>query len=83
MFRKILMTLLFVIITGCTNPNDAINALQDSGFTDIQITGYHWLACSKDDTYHTGFIATNPQGRIVKGTVCSGLIFKNSTVRFG
>lgn len=70
-------------LTGCTNSTDAINALQDTGFTDIQMTGYRFFSCSKDDFYHTGFIAKNIQGRTVKGTVCSGFLFKNSTVRFG
>jgi hypothetical protein len=79
--KKLALVLTF-LLTGCTNQNDAVNALQDAGFTDIQITGYKFFACSKDDTYQTGFIAKNPQGRIVKGTVCSGLLFKNSTIRF-
>ncbi len=52
------------------------------GFTNIRTTGYKWFACSEDDWYHTGFIATNPQGMEVGGVVCSGFFFKNSTVRF-
>jgi len=82
MLKKTLICLLFATLIGCTNQNDAVNALQDAGFTNIQLTGYNFFACSKDDTYSTGFIAINPQGRVVKGTVCSGLIFKNSTIRF-
>jgi hypothetical protein len=83
--RKLIFSLFFVLtslLAGCTNQKDAVNALQDVGFTNIQVTGYHWFACSKDDFYHTGFVAQNPQGREVNGTVCSGLLFKNATVRF-
>jgi hypothetical protein len=82
MIRRILICTLFMILAGCINSSDAVNALQDASFTDIKITGYNWFTCSKDDFYHTGFIAKNPQGRIVKGTVCSGFLFKNSTIRF-
>lgn len=52
------------------------------GFTNIQYTGYKWFGCSEDDFFHTGFVAVNPQGMQVTGTVCSGVLFKNSTVRF-
>jgi hypothetical protein len=73
---------LVVFLSSCSNSNDANKALSALGFTDIQITGYKLLACSEDDWYHTGFIAINPQGVKVSGTVCSGFLFKNSTVRF-
>jgi hypothetical protein len=82
MFRKMLICSLFLTLAACTSSSDAVNALQDAGFTDIQLTGYSWFACSKDDFYHTGFIAKNPQGKTIKGTVCSGFLFKNSTIRF-
>lgn len=71
-----------ILLCSCTNTKDANKALTAMGFTNIKITGYSFLACSKDDFYHTGFIAKNPQGLSVTGTVCSGLFFKNSTVRF-
>ena len=80
--KTVLIFLLAIFICGCTNSNDAKRALKASGFTDIKMTGYQWFACSQDDFYHTGFIATNAQGKQVKGTVCSGLLFKNATVRF-
>jgi hypothetical protein len=56
--------------------------LEENGYTNIQITGYNWAACGQDDTYHTGFVATAPSGRQVTGTVCAGVFFKNSTIRF-
>lgn len=81
------MKLLYIIVlsalmSACTNPKDAKKALESMGFTDIKITNYKWLACSDQDFYHTGFIATNVQGKQVTGTVCSGIFFRNSTVRF-
>lgn len=79
---KKIMIIFCLFLTGCTNKNDAYNALDDAGFKNIQITGYSFFACSKDDFYHTGFIAINQNGKQVKGTVCSGFLFKNSTIRF-
>lgn len=38
--------------------------------------------CGDDDTFSTGFKAKNVNGKVVQGVVCSGLIFKNSTIRW-
>lgn len=70
------------VVSGCTNPDDSIRLLKNQGMTNIEITGYNLLACSDDDVYHTGFEATTPNGTQVSGTVCSGLFFKGSTIRF-
>lgn len=67
---------------ACTNAPDATRVLEENGYTNVQITGYNWLSCSKDDEVHTGFIAKSPNGRTITGTVCAGLLFKNSTIRF-
>lgn len=83
--RKLLNCLFFTLtclLTGCTSESDATNALQSLGFSNVQMTGYHWFACSQDDWFHTGFTAQNIYGKYVSGTVCSGLLFKNATVRF-
>jgi len=71
-----------LLLTGCTSQQDAERALDGAGFTNIQMTGYNFMACSEDDFYHTGFVAKNPQGNTVSGTVCSGMLFKSATVRF-
>lgn len=68
-------------MSACTNEEDAYRALQAEGFEDIKFTGYDFFACSEDDFYHTGFIAKRNQLE-VRGTVCSGLFFKRSTVRW-
>jgi hypothetical protein len=80
--RKILILALLVCVSSCTSKSDADRALTAMGFTDIEVTGYSLFACSQDDFYHTGFTATNTNGKKVTGTVCSGFLFKNSTVRF-
>lgn len=82
MKRILLLSLLALSLTACSNHGDAVKALEAQGFTDVQTTGWSAFACSKDDFYSTGFTATNPQGKRVSGTVCSGMLFKNATIRW-
>jgi hypothetical protein len=77
----IMIAIIGLCFLGCTNSKGAKQLLEDEGFTDITITGYDFLACSKDDFYHTGFIAKK-NGKERRGTVCEGLFFKGSTIRF-
>lgn len=50
----------------------AARALEGQGFTNIQLTGYSWFSCGKDDATCTGFVATGPSGNTVTGAVgCS------------
>jgi len=80
---KVLIAIsLVLVIQGCTNKGDAERALSAQGFTNIKITGYNFFACSEDDFYHTGFTAINTKGKKVNGTVCSGILFKNATIRY-
>lgn len=81
MIRIFFLTVV-ALLCSCSNSTDANKALTSMGFSDIRTTGYKWFACSEGDWYHTGFVAINPQGVEVSGVVCSGLFFKNSTVRF-
>lgn len=78
----LIIVIFLCFFMGITNPKDANRALDAMGMTNIEMTGYKIFACSDSDWYHTGFKAKNPQGKEVSGTVCSGLFFKNSTVRF-
>ena len=80
--NKWLLTFLMIMSAGCTNSSDAKKALESEGFSNIQTQGYGWFACSKDDTFSTKFTAVNSQGKKVSGVVCSGLLFKNSTIRW-
>lgn len=71
-----------MLLVGCTDAENATRLLKAQGYTDIEITGYSAFGCSEDDTLHTGFRAKGVNGQVVVGTVCSGLFFKNSTIRF-
>jgi hypothetical protein len=83
MRRLLLLAMACAALAGCYSTNDATSALQAQGFTDIRVTGHAWFAsCGKDDTFATSFTARNPQGRVVSGAVCSGLIFRNATIRW-
>lgn len=80
--RSIAALVLAVSLAGCTDADNAIRVLDANGYEQIQITGYNWFSCGKDDFQHTGFTVVGPTGKKVEGTVCSGLLFKNSTIRF-
>lgn len=67
---------------GCSSEGDAMRALESSGYSEVVITGWKPLSCDEKDFFSTGFNAKNPNGKPVSGVVCSGLLFKNATVRF-
>lgn len=77
----ILLALLAIVSTSCTNEKKTREILQKEGYTDIKITGYDAFECSDQDSYSTGFCATNAAGNRVCGTVCGGL-FKGYTIRY-
>ena len=79
--RSVFLVLPLLVLTACSDPSGAQRALDDLGLKNIQTTGYRWFGCDKNDLYHTGFTAVNPNGKQVSGVVCSG-IFKGNTVRF-
>lgn len=81
MIKNILL-LSLLLLSGCTNREDAERALTSEGYSNIHITGYAWFACSEDDRFHTAFTAVNRDGKQVSGVVCSGLFFKNATIRW-
>jgi len=82
MKKIILMLFAIFIVANCTDNDTALRVLESNGYSNVQFTGYKFFGCSKDDTYHTGFIAVSPNNKPVEGTVCGGLFFKNSTIRF-
>jgi len=82
MKKLILIALATLLLAGCYSTNDAKKALESQGFTDVKVTGHAWFACGKSDTFATSFEATNANGKRVSGAVCSGLFFKNATVRW-
>lgn len=80
--KTVIFILVAALVVGCTNKEDANRALNAQGFTNIEILGYDFFGCSKDDFYHTKFSADNISGIRVTGTVCSGFMFKNATIRY-
>ena len=79
---KILMVLVACIfIFGCTNESGAKNALDNEGYTQIQITGWSPFHCGDRDLTSTGFRAMNARGKPVSGVVCCGIL-KNCTIRW-
>lgn len=79
--RLIVVLFLAVLLSSCTRPNEAERVLSDSGYTNIEIGGYDFFGCGKDDTFATSFKAVSPSGTKVNGVVCSDF-FKGNTIRF-
>jgi hypothetical protein len=82
MKKMIALAIVCALLAGCYSSDDARKALEAEGFTDIQVNGHAWFACSEDDFYNTSFTAKNAHGNTVSGAVCSGILFKNSTIRW-
>jgi hypothetical protein len=83
MNKLIMLVCLFLLlfIVGCTDSDNATRVLRSQGYTNIKITGYCLFGCSKDDGVHTGFKAKAPNGEMIEGVVCQGLLLKGATVR--
>jgi len=77
---KVSLIILALILSGCTKPDAARQALESNGFTNIQLDGYSIFGCGKDDYFSDKFTATGANGKQVTGVVCSGW-FKGSTIR--
>lgn len=69
-----------LILTACTDPSSVSKYAKMEGWDKYELTGYKWFSCSDDDFYSSGFKATK-NGVEFTGTVCSGLLFKGSTLR--
>lgn len=81
MKRMITIAVITLLSAGCTQPDHAKQILESQGYTNVQMQGYDWLNCSKDDTYHDKFTAKGPTGKQISGVVCGGLLFRGATVR--
>ena len=78
---KKLLILCLLFLSACTDQPTATRILAQEGYDHIHFTGYNWFACGREDFYSTGFIASK-NGKTIKGTVCSGLLFRNATIRY-
>lgn len=79
---KRMMLLLMLLLVGCGNDEETVQALKKAGYTHIQSTGWRPFVCAEDDTWSTGFVAIDASGHRVEGVVCCGLIMKACTIRF-
>lgn len=77
-----LVVVVVLLLNSCTDEKEAQRILTANGYTEIEYTGHSWFGCSEDDTYATGFTAKTQTGQEISGAVCSGILFKNSTIRF-
>lgn len=77
---KIALIIIAMMLAGCYSNGDATKALQESGYTEIELYGHAMWSCGKDDTFSTEFKAKSPSGTVVTGAVCSGW-FKGKTIR--
>jgi hypothetical protein len=75
-----LVALIFTV--GCgVNHVDARRALEAQGITNVQIGGYSFFGCSKDDGWRSTFTGIGANGKPINGVVCQGLL-KGTTIRF-
>ncbi len=77
----IALILCSVLLSSCSGASTSEVLLEEQGYSNVEITGYNPFACSQDDFYRYNFTATNPNGKQVKGVVCSAPL-KGSTIRF-
>lgn len=82
--RYIALIAFATLLAGCSDDDGARRTLVAMGYSDVQVTGFAWWGCGKDDSVHTGFTARSPTGVKVSGVVCSGWgwFSKGYTVRF-
>lgn len=74
--------LICLLLTACkTSFDEANNALDNQGFTNVKVGKTDWWSCGKNDKYGRKFTATNGNNREVHGVVCCG-IFKGCTIRW-
>ena len=80
---QVVIVMAMALMAGClTGKQEATEALEGAGMSNVQTGGAAWFACSEDDKeWGRKFEATNAQGKRAKGVVCCG-IFKGCTVRW-
>lgn len=67
----------------------ARRAIENAGFTDVQMGSNHWFAprlwggCSSEDSIAWRARAKNAQGKVVTVTACGTLLWKDYTIRIG
>jgi hypothetical protein len=79
-----ILFVLALLANSCTDEGRSHATLTSAGYTNIEVGGYDMFKCGEDDAYATKFVATNPAGQQVSGTVCCGGMGcgKGCTIRF-
>jgi len=80
--KKLILITSLLLLQACSDADGARETLDKAGFTNIKTQGYGWFSCDEKDFYATKFTATNVNDKVVDGVVCSGVLFKASTIRF-
>lgn len=78
--KRLLFIFFVLFFVSCTSPENAQRVLEQSGYTNIKITGFRFFGCGQDDVFRTGFTAVGPSGKNIEGVVCGDFI-KASTIR--
>jgi len=85
MMRILIIVLALTIVSfSCTSDADFEKGkaiLEGQRYSGVVNTGYSAFCCSDEDTYSTGFTATDKNGNAVHGCFCSSLL-KGITIRF-
>ena len=74
------VVMVVVFVLGRPSDEDIHRVLSGAGYTQVELTGFKFLGCAKEDSYRIGFLAIGSDGKPVSGLVCS-TPFKGHTVR--
>ncbi len=75
------VTILCISSGSCDiSKTDSMRILSSEGVSNVQLSGYQWFECGRDDTFSQGFQG-NKNGHQVQGVLCSGWL-KGITVRY-
>lgn len=80
MKKFIFVIIIAISLVACTRESDVKKYADLYNWDSYKITGYKFFACSKDDSFATGFVAKK-DGKEFSGVVCGGWPFKNATLR--
>lgn len=76
--QKLILLIIFIItFQGCTDKDNHKRILKSQGYTNIELSSVPAVMCDNSDYpdfWRTSFTATSPNGTIVKGNVCEGLM---------
>lgn len=70
----------FLFLYGKEETVESKRVLEDQGYQNVVMTGHVLIGCTPLEFYKTGFVASGPTGRSVKGIVC-GTVWKTFTIR--